>query len=385
MRSLPFRQHGDRVTLHLLGEHDVPWIAEILDEVEASLGLPWRELAERLSRLELRASAARRNAVVGALRGWLGRHNGRGGLASRVRRHVLGEPALHLGAREQRIARASGELAMTPLEVEAALWSDLPSEREVTMPRGRPGELAVAAAANLDILKTALRRTHRVRLVLWGNARPVFRTAALQGLLAAASTAERGESVLEVSGPLALFHRTTVYGNALGALVGALAWCERFTLEMRCDLGRGEAIVRVASPLLLPPAPAPRRYDSAPELRFARDFARRASTWQLIREPAAVAAGDHLLFPDFVLQHRDYAERRWWLEILGFWTADYLARKLARYRAAELANVILCIDSKRAVADDELPRDARIVRFHRRIPVEEVLAIVESAGKIKVG
>lgn len=111
------------------------------------------------------------------------------------------------------------------------------------------------------------------------------------------------------------------------------------------------------------------------------DFARHAPAWRAIREPAAVAAGDHLLFPDFLLEHRDDPTRRWWVEILGFWTSDYLAH----YREAQLPNVILCIDAERAVAADELPPDARIVRFRRRIEVEHVLAIIARDGRIKVG
>jgi predicted nuclease of restriction endonuclease-like RecB superfamily len=372
VKGLPFRRLGDDITLNLLGEHDTPWISRVLDEVEATVGLASRELADRMSRLEVRTAPARRHAVMAGMRRWLGRRNGRGMLASRVRQRVLGPPALTAGERERRITEAALALELTPPELEEALWSDLPSERTVTMPRGRPGELAVAAAANAEILKTALRRTHRVRIEVWGNARPVFRAAALQGLLATASA--RGErSLLEISGPLALFHRTTVYGRAMGALVGALAWCERFTLELRLDVG----LVRVSSPVLLPAPPPPRRYDSVLEARFARDFARHVPAWRAIREPAAVAAGDHLLFPDFVLEHRDDPRRRWWLEILGFWTADYLAHKLARYREAELPNVILCLDADRAVSPDELPADARIVRFHRRIDVEHVLGLIK--------
>ena len=379
MKRLPLRRIGEDVTLNLLGEHDTPWIARVLDEVEATVGLASRELAERMSRLEVGASAARRHAVMAGLRRWLGRRNSRGMLASRVRQRVLGAPALTASARQSRIEDAALALELTPAELEEALWSDLPSERTVTMAH-RPEELAVAAAANAEILKAALGRTHRVRIQVWGNARPVFRTAALQGLLATASTRE-DRSLVEVSGPLALFHRTTVYGRAMGALVGALAWCERFTLELGLEAGA----VHVCSPVLLPPSPPPRRYDSALEARFARDFARRAPRWRAIREPAAVAAGDHLLFPDFLLEHRDDPTRRWWLEILGFWTADYLAHKLARYRDAQLRNVILCIDAERAVAADELPPDARIVRFRRRIDIEDILAIAEPDGRIKVG
>ncbi|MSP63936.1 MAG: DUF790 family protein [Myxococcales bacterium] len=109
------------------------------------------------------------------------------------------------------------------------------------------------------------------------------------------------------------------------------------------------------------------------------EFARGAPDWSIIREPEAIAAGGALVFPDFAIEHRADPSRRWLLEIVGFWTPDYLTRKLARYRAARLTNLILCIDEERACADADLPPDARVIRFRRRVDPEPVLAILESA------
>jgi predicted nuclease of restriction endonuclease-like RecB superfamily len=55
-------------------------------------------------------------------------------------------------------------------------------------------------------------------------------------------------------------------------------------------------------------------------------------------------AADTLIFPDSALQHRSDPTRRWLLEIAGFWTLDYVTRKLALYRSARLPSLILCID-----------------------------------------
>ncbi len=97
----------------------------------------------------------------------------------------------------------------------------------------------------------------------------------------------------------------------------------------------------------------------------------------MLREPDVVPSGDHLLFPDFVLEHRNDPARRWWVEIVGFWTVEYLAHKLARYRAAGLPDLILCIDATRDIAASELPEGAHIVRFRCHVSVEAILAIVD--------
>lgn len=274
---LPVRQHGELATLDLLDEHDTPWISALIDEVESALGRPWRELLERIARLPVRAAPARRAAAVEALRRVLGGRE-RGAIkAAEVRQRLLGRSSPDREHRDARLVEVAAAFSATVEQIELAMWADLPAERAVVMPHGRPAELAVAAAANLSIIQRALTRCHELRLQVSGNARAIARTAAVRGLLATARA--RGKAVdLEISGPLALFHRTTVYGRALGSIVPHLSWCERFVLDARCDFGRSPAILRLQPPLLLPPAPAPKRYDSALEARFAREMSKHAPT-----------------------------------------------------------------------------------------------------------
>ena len=94
--------------------------------------------------------------------------------------------------------------------------------------------------------------------------------------------------------------------------------------------------------------------------------------------PAPITAGGTLIFPDFALQHRADLGRRWLLEIVGFWTPDYVARKLALYRSARLSNLILCIDEGRNCAEADLPDGALVVRFRRRVDAAGVLRMVET-------
>jgi predicted nuclease of restriction endonuclease-like RecB superfamily len=75
-------------------------------------------------------------------------------------------------------------------------------------------------------------------------------------------------------------------------------------------------------------------FDSSVEARFYAEFAaleREGQTagWQLEREPEALAVPEeNLIFiPDFALRR---GKRRVWLEIIGFWTLAYRARKLEK-------------------------------------------------------
>jgi predicted nuclease of restriction endonuclease-like RecB superfamily len=57
--------------------------------------------------------------------------------------------------------------------------------------------------------------------------------------------------------------------------------------------------------------------------------------------------------------------------------ADYLARKLERLRRARISNLLVCLDEDRNVGPDELPADAAVVRYRRRVDAACVLAIIQ--------
>jgi predicted nuclease of restriction endonuclease-like RecB superfamily len=171
-----------------------------------------------------------------------------------------------------------------------------------------------------------------------------------------------------------------LYGRALGELVQFLPHCAEFKLRAECVLRDQEAVLDVQSGDPIFPTEEPKAFDSKLEERFARDLKRAAPDWDLLREPEPVPAGRTLIFPDFLLRHRLCPQRKFFVEIMGFWSADYLARKLALLRESGLRNLILCVDEARACGDELLPPDARIVRFRRRIDPRLVLAAAGEGG-----
>ena len=43
------------------------------------------------------------------------------------------------------------------------------------------------------------------------------------------------------------------------------------------------------------------------------------------------------------------------MEVIGFWTAEYLERKLAGLRKAGIRNLIVCVDADRGCSEADLP------------------------------
>jgi predicted nuclease of restriction endonuclease-like RecB superfamily len=204
--------------------------------------------------------------------------------------------------------------------------------------------------------------------------RPVIRQARLRGLICSVRAGTPPE--IEVSGPFALFRRTLLYGRALGEVLPFLTHTARFELVARCHLGGEEGELRLRSGDPIFPAAEPKTFDSKLEERFARDFKRAAPDWDLVREPKPVRAGTSLIFPDFLVRHRLDPGRQHLLEIVGFWTADYIARKLDGLRRAGIDNLILAIDEERRCADGDLPRGARIIWYRKRIDPLKVIDLL---------
>jgi predicted nuclease of restriction endonuclease-like RecB superfamily len=294
--------------------------------------------------------------------------------------HEAANPRVAPGpsARHETIARAAARLAITPAELDQALFADVPGERILVSPPELPAPGELALRTNLALIQYLVGRSSSVRISAEGNIRALVRLAKLRGLICTVHEAPSGgPPLLELSGPLSIFRRTLLYGRALAEMVPLLGWCPRFRFEASCVFRRRPAALVLSTGAPIFPTREPRRFDSRLEERFARDFARAAPDWDLVREPEPVRAGGALVFPDFLLRHRRHPDRRWLLEIVGFWTREYLERKLASLRKASLTNLILCIDEDRNCAEAEMPVGALVVRFRRRIDPAAVMLLLE--------
>jgi predicted nuclease of restriction endonuclease-like RecB superfamily len=68
--------------------------------------------------------------------------------------------------------------------------------------------------------------------------------------------------------------------------------------------------------------------------------------------------------------------RSWLLEILGFWTPEYLREKQKRLQAAGIERFLLCVDQNRECTEPDPAPDPRIIRYRSRIDCRALLAII---------
>ncbi len=250
-------------------------------------------------------------------------------------------------------------LGITPHALQRGLYDDRPGARVL---RGVPAAdgRALLARYNLELARAVLRDATRVVLHARGGWRNVFRAVKAAGLMHELER-DGARYRLVLTGPAAEFLvRPTRYGVRFARVLPVLARSPGWRVDAEvirhgqaCQLrvrGRARALAGVA-----PVGGEPRRerFDSAWERRFMRDF--RASSWaqdqgwSVSRERSPLSAGGAVFLPDFTLRHADGREAA--VELVGFWTPEYLATKVAKIRAVGDVPLVLVVAKALAVGD----------------------------------
>ncbi|HYP77962.1 MAG TPA: DUF790 family protein [Polyangiaceae bacterium] len=392
---------GERIVPHYLTGRDEAWLRLLLDEYRRFVGRKCSELREHLRQpLAIRAPKAKLRVATLVLEGLCRARPVAVVPPKEARASLFRAAAKSRSARDAVMREVAASFAVSVSEIEHSLFADLQSEWRVSEPPLEISPSRLIDDANLAIVGSLVRRAIHVRILVWGNARALLRQARFVGLIC---TLARAESVvdpggsrsavrslaaelndsnglaLDISGPLALFRHTAVYGRALASLLPRLAYCDDFQLTATCSLApRGQPSSFVLSSK---EAIATRRElgndQRRVEARLLRDWASLAPDWELVREPDPLWFGDRLIFPEFELVHRREPSRRWLLEIVGFWTHDFLHERLRALRAAGIERLLLCIDQNRPCTEGEPPLDARIIRYKTRIDPRAVLGIID--------
>ncbi len=117
-------------------------------------------------------------------------------------------------------------------------------------------------------------------------------------------------------------------------------------------------------------------YDSTLEQMFG---SLSLGSWKIKREPTILKAGKQAFIPDFALQRDNI---KVYLEIVGFWTPEYLEKKIEKLKQVK-EPVILLIDRKLKCSEKDFPSQ-EVIFFDRKIPANEVMQILRKYEEKKL-
>lgn len=181
-----------------------------------------------------------------------------------------------------------------------------------------------------------------------------------------------------LDGPSSVLRRTRAYGVDFARFLAALVRLPDWRLKAQIELRKGWrplTFAIAATDNLGDRATPPAEFDSTLEAAIARKFGRERAGWRLIREGVVLPlGGGRVLVPDFVFRHADGTEVA--LEIVGYWTPEYLADKLRRLASARAVNLVVAVPRPLAVRAGRLP--ATVLPFKRRLLLRDLLPRLEA-------
>jgi predicted nuclease of restriction endonuclease-like RecB superfamily len=269
---------------------------------------------------------------------------GRPGEAAALRREVFHRAAaLHPLVRsadrsfphEESAVKTSiaAELGRAWEAIDAELFADVPECHRLESFAGYPSGDALLARYNVAQVQVALYRA--TELVVWASEdfKTILRYAKLAGLMH--TIRRHGEASYEIrlDGPASVLHATRRYGIAFARFLPALIACRGWRLHAVLQTRRPGWLLSLdltGDDGLSSHLPAPAEFDSRVEARFTRRWGVKREGWSLDREGAILHHEQKVFVPDFVLRHDD--GRTALLEIIGFWTPEYLAAKFRTLR-----------------------------------------------------
>ncbi len=375
------RVRGGRIEPLLLEPEGIPLAiaAEILDRLRGGIGKGRRELERELGELEelaletgLDMRVARAMATL-ALRASVFEAVKTPVDPVKARLEVFEEACRSYGvavSEEERRAvleRVAERLGCSVKDLETVL-TEYQDEVLAKPPEMRAEELV--KEYNLSEVQTLLFKAVKlgVRFTADGvTTKLLLRAVKALGLLYMAERA--GSWVrLYIDGPASLLRQTRRYGTRLARLVPYVMLADRWAIEadvagkrrnLKFELTDARTSLFPRRSVEVEPL-----FDSEVEREFFKSLSRLAAGWKVEREPEPLVAGNRILIPDFSVS---YGNRKVYIEIVGFWTKEYLERKLQKLRELEGVTLIVAVDEELACSSlKELPHEVVVFRGRLR-------------------
>jgi predicted nuclease of restriction endonuclease-like RecB superfamily len=263
--------------------------------------------------------------------------------------------------------------------IEAALYKDVTSYQPLKAFAGFTSAEALLSRYNLAQLQACLYKARSMTVEASADFATIIRYAKLARLLVEARRVadEPGSKEryrIDLSGPSSVLHETRRYGVNFARFVSALVACQGWRMKaVLTTRWGGEAQVRATcDDGYRSHLPSPAEFDSAVEEALANKWGDSRDGWRLLRDAGILQEGQVTFVPDFLLRHADGREA--FLEIVGFWTPEYLAAKRRTVAMFRNRRIVLAVPRRTAKENAGGPG---VVIYKTRIKPDEVVRAVE--------
>ena len=296
-------------------------------------------------------------------------------LAARLHPLVATPDRLFEHAEAETKAKIAVQLGMPWPDIEAGLYADVMAFQRLESFEGYPDGPALLSRYNVAQLQACLYRAESMTVEATADFKTILRYAKLARLLHEIRPMGPSRYRITFSGPASILRETRSYGVNFARFLPALLACKGWTLSAIIQTpwktkAKLELSDRDGFKSHLPPA---EEFDSTVEEAFAAKFGPERDGWRLIREGEVLHQGQSAFVPDFVFRHQDGTQVL--LEIVGFWTPEYLAGKRQTLRQFREHHILIALP-ERSVREDAAVGE-NVILYKTALKLQPVLEALE--------
>ncbi len=280
--------------------------------------------------------------------------------------------------REKVMEEVGQKYGLEPEEVDEYLWADREKNEVMTSTTAMditPEELV--KRYNLSLTQTLLFDALELDIAISDNFKEIFSMIKCLGLMYSVHEEGDGEKKINVTGPASLFKKTRKYGTTMAKLLSSVMKAADWEIEaqVETEVGGEKRIYQFdldsCREGLFPEMHAEESYDSEIERSFAERISSKAEGWEVSREPTFLEAGNSVMIPDFGFERRGEELH---LEIVGFWTPEYLREKLDKVKKLDAEkDLLFAVDEELNCTEEDFGEGREVFFYGRDVPVHPVL------------
>lgn len=294
---------------------------------------------------------------------------------------------LHRTTRPKVLGKIADEFSVAADEVMAGMYADLEENRILTGFEPPTVEWLLDRY-NVALAQAMLYRASEMTIRIYRNIptkyRLVFQFIKFFKLMHVVSGNNADGYQIVLDGPASMFRLSQKYGIQMALFLPALLHCDRWWLDATIVMNRNDHLRFELNDEcgLQSHYRDPGEFDSELERHFATQFEKIETEWTLERETDIIDLKDTVMIPDFAFSHPD--GRRALMEIVGFWTPDYLQKKLWKLKRVAMPNMIIAVSDRLNCSTEDF-RDipGEVLFFKTRIKPKAVLEKVEACAIVE--
>ena len=304
--------------------------------------------------------------------------------ASKRHPTVTKRDRLHRHTRPKALAKIADELNVSADAVMDGMYADLEENRFLTEFEPPTTEWLLDRY-NVALAQAMLYRASEMTIRIYRNIptkyKLVFQFIKFFKLMHVVEGNNADGYQILLDGPASMFRLSQKYGIQMALFLPALLHCDRWWLDATIVMNRKDHLrFNLTDEFgLHSHYRDPGEFDSELERIFATQFDKIDTEWALERETDIINLKDTVMIPDFAFSHPD--GRRALMEIVGFWTPDYLQKKLWKLKRAAMPNMISAVsDQLNCSTEDFRDIPGEVLFFKTRIKPKDVLEKVEACA-----